>query len=300
MTTTQSPYLVVEDSGGTIENTKDTIESTSTADEDEELPSCKTIMANNGLNFSSFWHGAGHGIHSLYLEEIREWFEPEATVDNKIPVVNANLSAENTILFDAPLAGYDEDFKTMALKVMAYFMLNDAPDFATQGLNTLEKVTHQYHMHEIYASAAPIYRRMKENPPTDPELCPCVNDITGNGILNEMVNIARQLKYFNSKRQPPATRARYYGKRSAENVTREDIVAYEKAYLADSSYENAANLVKVAPWTGHQLLGPDQWISYEATLTKFMLDEEELNDFAVFMYCKLNQPELDHPKDLFD
>ena len=297
MTTTQSPYLVVEDDGGTT----DTMEETSTGDEDKELPSCKTIMANNGLNFSSFWHGAAHGIHSLYLEEIREWFEPGATVNNKIPVVNANLSDEHTILFDVPLAGYDKDFKTMALKVMAYFMLNDRPDFATQGLNTLEKITHQYHMHEIYAAAAPIYRNMKENPATDPELCPCVNDITGNGILTEMVNIARQLKYFNSKRQPrSAGRARYYGKRSAENVSREDIVAYEKAYLADSSYENAARLESVAPWKGNQLLGPDQWIAYEAMLTKIMLDEEELNDFAVFMYCKLNQPELDHPKELFD
>merc|ERR1712172_440576 len=43
---------------------------------------------------------------------------------------------------------------------------------------------------------------MKENPPTDVELCGCVNDITGNGILIEMANIARQLKYFQSKRRP--------------------------------------------------------------------------------------------------
>merc|ERR1711971_278843 len=58
-------------------------------------------------------------------------------------------------------------FNTMAIKVMAYFMLNDRPDFFEQGLNTLEKLTHQYHMHEIYAAAAPIYNKMKENPPTD-------------------------------------------------------------------------------------------------------------------------------------
>merc|ERR1712071_750058 len=87
---------------------------------------------------------------------------------------------------------------------MAYFMLHDKPDFATQGLNTLEKLTHQYHMQEIYAAAAPIYNKLKESPPDDPELCPCVNDITSNGILKELVNIAQQLKYFNSKRKPRA------------------------------------------------------------------------------------------------
>ena len=75
-------------------------------------------------------------------------------------------------------------------------MLNDRQDFYQQGVNTLEKLTHHYHMHEIYAAAAPIYKRMKKNPPTDSELCACVNDITGNGILTEMVAIAKKLKYF--------------------------------------------------------------------------------------------------------
>merc|ERR1711973_610511 len=162
----------------------------------EPVATCSDVMAQNGLNFSSFWQGAAHGLHSLHLEEIRYFFEANATKNNKIPVVNKNLSSEQAILFNAPLAGYDEQFNTMALKVMAYFMRNDRPDFFEQGLNTLEKLTHQYHMHEIYAAAAPIYKKMKENPPTDPELCGCVNDITGNGILTELVNIAKKLKYF--------------------------------------------------------------------------------------------------------
>ena len=34
-------------------------------------------------------------------------------------------------------------------------------------------------------------------------------------------------------------------------------------------------------------------------LTESMLDAKELNDFATFMYCKLNQPDTDHPKELF-
>lgn len=298
-------------------------ESIKTEKEPSESRSCFDVMGNNGLNFSSFWHGAAHGLHSIHLEEIREWFEPEATADNKIPRVNTNMSAQQPILFSAPLAGYDTDFKTMALKVMAFFMLNDRPDFYQQGVNTLEKLTHQYHMHEIYAAAAPIYQRMKENPPTDAELCPCVNDITGNGILTELVNIARLLKYFGSKRGGRACGASAivsnsyssdsYGddcyqhddsydkrRRSGRKVTHEEVSRYEQEYLANSSHQNANLLLKVAPWKPNSLVGPEQWITYEAMLTKSMLEEEELNDFAIFMYCKLNQPELDHPKDLFD
>jgi len=282
---------------------------------EENVATCSDVMARHGLNFSSFWHGAAHGLHSLHLEEIRYFFEPNATETNKIPVVNKNLSSQQTILFDAPLAGYDEHFNTMALKVMAYFMLNDRPDFFEQGLNTLEKLTHQYHMHEIYAAAAPIYKKMKENPPSDPELCGCVNDITGNGILIEMANIARQLKYFGSKRTPRNLAGRSYcvgfcyekdskgrQKRDASNAEFDEanIAELEEEYLANPIHETANSLISAKPWKPNSLVGPDQWISYQAMLTSSMLGSEELNDFATFMYCRLNQPDTDHPKDLFD
>jgi len=229
-----------------------------------------------------------------------------------------------TILFDAPLAGYDEHFNTMALKVMAYFMLNDQPDFFEQGLNTLEKLTHQYHMHEIYAAAAPIYRKMKENPPSDPELCGCVNDITGNGILIEMANIARQLKYFQSERMPRGRwlykekygggHKRKYnrepqeisaGKRKKRNADEADVDStkisdLEEEYFANPTVETADRLLDARPWKGNSLVGPEQWVSYQAMLTSSMLEPKELNDFATFMYCRLNQPNTDHPKDLFD
>ena len=112
-----------------------TEETTETAKEDKEegaMEKCNVVMANNGLNFSSFWHGAAHGIHSIGLEEIRHFFEPDAPEENRIPVVNANLTADQTILFHSPLRGYDEDFKTMAMKVMAFFMLHDKPYFFQQ------------------------------------------------------------------------------------------------------------------------------------------------------------------------
>lgn len=284
------------------------------------IEDCNSVFSNNDLNFTSFWRGAAHGLHSLSLEEIRHFFEAEAPVENKIPVVNSNLSSENTILFNAPLWGYDEDFKTMALKVLSYFMLNDKPDFYQQGVNIWEKIGHQYHMHEIYAAAAPIYRKMKDNPPTDPDLCPCVNDVTGNGILKQMVNIAKTLKYF--ARQPRATaktkekykyedgtkiKNKYREKRSLQerkrrdtNEPEENLTQLEQAYLADRSIENADKLLDVNPWHTNTLTGPEQWIQYEAMLAASMLEEEELNDFSVFMYCKLNEPNLDHVKDLFE
>jgi len=211
-------------------------------------------------------------------------------------------------------------------------MLNDRPDFFEQGLNTLEKLTHQYHMHEIYAAASPIYNKMKENPPSDPELCGCVNDITGNGILIEMANIARQLKYFQSERMPRARwlyKEKYGGIKRKYNVARESlseplrpsqalsepltasqrkkrsadeaaISDLEEEYFANPTVETADRLLDARPWKGNSLVGPAQWVSYQAMLTSSMLESEELNDFATFMYCRLNEPDTDHPKELFD
>ena len=190
------------------------------------------------------------------------------------------------------------------------------------------KLTHQHHIHEIYAVAAPIYNKLKADPPTDPKLCPCINDVTGNGILEEMVRIAKQLKYF--ARQPrkascggtltySRTYTRSYSDGCTTNTytTEDELIIYfrkkrdisnktelinqlEEQYLKDSSKENAHQLMELQPWKPNTFTGPEQWVSYEAMLTWSMLSEEELNDFAMIMFCKLNQPSLDHTQDLFN
>merc|ERR1711971_1259004 len=181
---------------------------------------------------------------------------------------------------------------------------------------------------------------MKENPPTDVELCGCVNDITGNGILIEMANIARQFicntlnvytrAYSNYGDSCSSTRS--YGtfplpsrpriqKRSAAELDKaknaeldksednknsgleeeeSNIADLEGEYLSNPTHETALSLLEARPWKGNSLVGPEEWVSYQAMLTASMLESEELNDFATFMYCRLNQPDTDHPKELFE
>ena len=124
-------------------------------------------------------------------------------------------------------------------------------------------------MHEIYAAAAPIYKKMKENPPSDLELCSCVNDITGNGILIEMANIARQLKYFQSERMPRGRwlykqkygwgDKRKYNSREKRNVDEADVDSakvsdLEKEYFANPTVETADRLLDARPWKGNTLV----------------------------------------------
>jgi len=273
-------------------------------DKDDKVVQCKNVFTNAGLNYSSFFAGAAHGIHSLSLEEIRYFFKPDAPEDNKIPTVNIDFRSENVIHFSAPLWGYSDRFDTWALKIMDWFMLNDHPYLYESGTNAMEKFSHQYHMHEIFTRAAQVYKELLENPPEN-DLCMCANDVTSNGILAEVVHIAKQLKYRarNARRKivnkyvSPGCKIKEKYRCKREATTRK--MELEEAYLKNSTEETANTLLDVSPWIPGNFTGPDQWISYSAMLTASLPSQQRIKDFATFIYCKLNKSANDHPVDLF-
>ena len=93
----------------------------------EEPQICEDIFSLNGLNYSTFYLGASHGLHSLSLEEIRYYFDKNAPENNKIPTVNIDFRSEEVLHFNAPIWGYEDRFSTWALKIMDWFMINDRP-----------------------------------------------------------------------------------------------------------------------------------------------------------------------------
>ena len=97
--------------------------------DDEDVKSCQQVFSDNSRNYSSFYKGVAHGLHSLSLEEIRYFFKAEAPENNRIPTINTDFRAENPVLYNAPLWGYNDRFSTWSLKIMDFFMLNDKPYF---------------------------------------------------------------------------------------------------------------------------------------------------------------------------
>jgi len=249
--------------------------------------SCEESFTNNGLNYSTFHQGVAHGIHSLSLEEIRYFFKPDAPENNKIPTANIDFRSEDLINSNAPLWGYEDRFDTWALKIMDWFMLNDKPYILMKGTSTVEKIAHQYHMQEVYTRASKMYKDLVLNPPVDPKVCTCSNDVTANGVLDEV-------KTYRDRKGSSL----YIGRK--KRSTNEDTLnQLQKAYLRNSNQQTAMDLISEDPWIPGKLDGPKQWISYSGVLTFAMPTEEKLKDFATFIYCKLSQPTLDHPKDLF-
>jgi len=177
-----------------------------------DIENCEETMARNMLNFSTFRRGSGLGISSLSLEQILlHNIDSYAQETNRMAQVNVNVTlyAYKTLLFNAPFHGYDEDFQAMSLKMMAYIMFNKKPNFfEQQGMNTFENETIENQMQEIYTTAVPMYKKLKEDPPKDPELCPCVNEVVPNDILEEMDRIENQIKFL--AHQPRKRSARGY------------------------------------------------------------------------------------------
>ena len=82
--------------------------------DDGLIKNCYDVFSEHGMNYSSFNKGVAHRVHSLSLEEIRHFFKAEATEENGIPTVNTDFRAENSILYNAPLWGYNDRFATWA------------------------------------------------------------------------------------------------------------------------------------------------------------------------------------------
>ena len=72
-------------------------------------PECNRILSEEtGIGGADkFFQTVMHGVHSLTLEDLRHYFEPDAPVDNGIPTVNTDLSSPDEILPNAPSVGGD-------------------------------------------------------------------------------------------------------------------------------------------------------------------------------------------------
>ena len=126
-----------------------------------------------------------HGIHSLTLADLRYYFNPNANETNNIPTINRNLTSSIPILNDAPDIGRSDRFKTMGLLVAEEVLLNENQNWDLKNADTLEKLVHALHMHEMWTETSKLYKQILDNPPAS-NICPCLVDVENNGIYFHM------------------------------------------------------------------------------------------------------------------
>ena len=137
-----------------------------------------------------------HAIHSLSLQDLRHYFEPNADELNGIPNVNLDLEADEEVLMNAPNTNYEEGFITMGLRAVDQALSHmDNPHYDMGIYTTLERLVHTLHMQETWEMIKPIYEGLKANPPKDKNVCSCVKDIQNNGVLEFLHFIASKIRH---------------------------------------------------------------------------------------------------------
>lgn len=159
------------------------------------LEQCPRVMLEAGLS-ANFAPMVTHSIHSLTVEDIRYYFKPDATEENGIPTVNLDVRSSERVLSDAPLIGYDDAFKTKALKSFDMVMRNmNRTWWGIPNYTVLEKVSHALHMAEAWENAMEEYKMIERLLDPESDICSCVTDIENNGVLNHLNLIAFKIRY---------------------------------------------------------------------------------------------------------
>lgn len=237
---------------------------------------CPAVMSAEGLSLR-FPGAVAHAIHSITLQDIRHYFEPLATAENNIPMVNMDLSGTTAIFFHAPDIPRNEKFNFMGIKIADQVLSHmDNKDYDVRGYNTLEKLVHSLHMHDVWTNIQMHYQALKQTPPSDSDFCPCVRDIESNGIL-------RMLRFIALKLREPEL---MYGKHEVLNngTVSWDNNAYNYGFIVKTDVEaKLPNENQVIP----KLENEKAWSFWRNLMEN--IAENDHKEVASFIYCVLNK-----------
>merc|ERR1719341_1528293 len=155
---------------------------------------CLSILGQSQLLSATYPKRIAHGVHSLTLADLRHYFNPKANKTNNIPTINRNLSSSEPILNDAPDIRQSDRFQSMGLLVAEEVVLNEDRDWDLHNADTLEKLLHALHMHEMWTETSRVYQNLLANPPADANICPCLADVENNGIYFNLRHIAMLIR----------------------------------------------------------------------------------------------------------
>jgi len=269
---------------------------------------CPRILAHAGVT-DNFAGMVAHTIHSLSLEDIRYYFKSDATEENGIPTVNLDLDAEERVLPNAPLAGYDEDFSTMGLKSFDMVMrnMNRTGHYQTRDDNILVQIAHVLHMAELWEKVAESYKNIARLLDPESDICACVTDIENNDILNYLNLIAFKLRYPGITSGNHTLTDRYLSPRTKRSKAAGSGFGYKVSFgykvmrsaqfdMVNFDLSDLELLKDVAeiledgddPTAPVALDSAEHWTWWRDMVKSLSMGEEGYYDIAVFMFCMLN------------
>jgi len=118
-------------------------------------------------------------------------FNPEVTVNNRVPTVNRRLSEEDKVLPFAPHVPIGNHFRTEAFNMMDWVLTHAESGDDGLGKNwmLLERIVHSFHMRDLWFRILDAYKTVKDVPQ---ETCDCLMNIKDNGIQARLEWIANR------------------------------------------------------------------------------------------------------------
>lgn len=236
-----------------------------------QASNCSAILQNQVSN--RFPGVVAHGIHSFDVQSLR-LFKADVTERNGIPTINRDLQSRDPIVHDAPKLR-DTMFQTNGIQVVDEVLSHmDDASYDIRGYDALERLVHAFHMQEVWHAALPHYHNYAAAPPSD-EVCHCVTDIDGNGIM-------KMLRFISLKIREPEL---MYGKVAVidgkEYRWDGNLYSYKFASEAD-----ADKMASDEPF--QHLTNEGAWKAWKKHMMAGMRDSDD-KELALFLHCALRK-----------
>jgi hypothetical protein len=154
---------------------------------------CTEEFSLVNISMRRFSKVVAHGIHSISLQDLRRYFNPNAMEENHIPVVDLNLTSSTPVLPHSP-ALPPSPFTSLGFRIADQVLSHmDDPMYGLKNFNGLERLVHELHMHEIWERARPYYTILSYSPAPAP-LCECAIDLQHNGVMESLRTTALKLR----------------------------------------------------------------------------------------------------------
>jgi len=158
----------------------------------QSQPTCSQVL--DALNLTEPGGMIAHGIHSLTVNTIRYYFDPNVTENNGIPTVNLNRSDKNSLFPNAPLVNLPNSHSYGPFfsldRVLSHL---DSPNWGIKNANTLDMIAHDMHMHMMWQGASEKYKALVANPPSN-ATCSCLLNTYDQDIMANLNHIADQIR----------------------------------------------------------------------------------------------------------
>lgn len=260
---------------------------------------CPALIRSADLDPDNFNEAIAHGVHSLTIEDIRDYFSPDAPEDVGVPNLNFNLT-DDYVLRHPQKAHYDPRMRTIGLKTMDFIYSNNSPSFYQKGFTAAEKLAHAFHMHEIWHEARDVYKTL-DLAKLDPRLCPCLLDVEKNRILHSIQSIGefmtwvrgtdeerRRISYAKKKGGGGFSYTHYefhYGGKDKE--LRQDPVL-ESRRLPRRLMNDDVKMNDDVNGMPSLAIDGQNWLWWrEMLVARSMPDDQEILALAVFLRCAL-------------